>query len=480
MLETIREFALEQLAAGSEATTIKNSHASFFVALARMAAPHLRDVNRELWTQRLRPEQDNLRAALRWLIDRGYAETAMHLVAALAGWFYNEALSEGYQWATEVLALPGAHQPSRARAQALVTGGMLADFLGDDAAAREWLEEGVALWREFDDPWWLPHALGLLAWSVGVTDPATARRLHEETVDRLRKLGSPWRLALALTGLGRCLIFLNEPTEARRYLAESAELYRSQGDASMAGLPLLGLGELALRHGDYPTARAHLQDSLAAYRAGDERFNTTLVLTELGWLAYLEGNAGEAHDRFCECLRTSQDLGFTMGIASSIHGLAGVSALRGDWVRAARLIGAASVIQARRRLSERVIAVLTEGMVAEVRAQLGDAAFDAAWHAGQALSPEQAVAEALAAGRQEPGVDAHAGPNAAGVPGGLSPREVEVLRLLAAGRSNPEIAAALVISRHTVERHVNHILAKTGAANRVEAAAFAHRHGLVG
>ena len=119
-------------------------------------------------------------------------------------------------------------------------------------------------------------------------------------------------------------------------------------------------------------------------------------------------------------------------------------------------------------------------MVADVRARLGDAAFNAAWREGQALSLDEAVAEALAvAAMQESGVAAHTGPSAANVPGGLSAREVEVLRLLAAGRSNPEIAAALVISRHTVERHVNHILAKTGAANRVEAAAFAHRHGLV-
>jgi DNA-binding NarL/FixJ family response regulator len=356
---------------------------------------------------------------------------------------------------------------------------MLAQLLGDDDTAQAWLEESVAIWREFDDPWWLPHTLGWLAWSVGATDLATARRLSEESVDRLRTTNSTWRLALALTGLGRWLVLLDEPTEAHRCLVEAAELYRAQGDTSMVGLPLLGLGELALWQGDYPTARARLEESLTAYQTGDNRFNATLVLTELGWLAYLEMNPAEAGDRFSDCLHTCQDLGFVMGVASAIYGLAGVSALRGDLVRAARLIGAASVIQAHRQHSEPVIAALTQRMVADVRSRLGDAAFDAAWHEGQALTPEQTVFEALAtAATHGPAVDAHAAPNAPSVPGGLSPRELEVLRLLAAGRSNPEIAAALVISRHTVERHVNHILAKTGAANRVEAAAFAHRHGL--
>jgi DNA-binding CsgD family transcriptional regulator len=64
-------------------------------------------------------------------------------------------------------------------------------------------------------------------------------------------------------------------------------------------------------------------------------------------------------------------------------------------------------------------------------------------------------------------------------PGGLSEREVEVLRLVAAGKSNQQIADALVISPNTVVRHISHIFSKTGAANRTEAAAYASRHGLL-
>ena len=65
------------------------------------------------------------------------------------------------------------------------------------------------------------------------------------------------------------------------------------------------------------------------------------------------------------------------------------------------------------------------------------------------------------------------------LPDGLSTRELDVLRLVAAGRSNREIGLALSISPHTVANHVRSILSKTGCANRTEAAAYAHRHALV-
>lgn len=64
-------------------------------------------------------------------------------------------------------------------------------------------------------------------------------------------------------------------------------------------------------------------------------------------------------------------------------------------------------------------------------------------------------------------------------PSGLTPRELEVLRLLAQGRTNKEIAAELFIAERTASNHVSNILAKIHCGNRVEAAAFAHRHGLV-
>jgi DNA-binding NarL/FixJ family response regulator len=129
--------------------------------------------------------------------------------------------------------------------------------------------------------------------------------------------------------------------------------------------------------------------------------------------------------------------------------------------------------------------------VAEVRATLGDTAFAAAWAAGETLSPEQALAEAEGtvpgSGEERSPAALHpaaaplaAAPPAAGapIPAGLTPREVEVLRLVAAGRSNQEIAGDLVLSLRTVERHINSIYSKLAVRGRAEATAFAFRHHL--
>ena len=118
-------------------------------------------------------------------------------------------------------------------------------------------------------------------------------------------------------------------------------------------------------------------------------------------------------------------------------------------------------------------------MAAAARRALGDRDFEAARAAGQSLPLTQAVAEALAFATAPPAAPpVPRAETAAGYPDGLTAREVEVLRLVAAGRSNPEIAAALVLSVNTVERHVTHILQKCGAANRTEAATYTARHGL--
>lgn len=215
MLETIREFALDQLDASGEADAIGELHALFFLSLARTAAPHLRRAGDEPWMRGLTRERDNLRAALGWVVAHDAAETGLLLVATLAGWFYREALTEGQGWAAAVLMLPGAARPSRARAQALVAAGILAVGFGDRETARRWLEESVAIFRELDDPWLLAHALDWLGQAMGMVDLDAARRLGEEAVARLRQANRPWRLALALSGLGRTLTLLGDAARAR-------------------------------------------------------------------------------------------------------------------------------------------------------------------------------------------------------------------------------------------------------------------------
>jgi DNA-binding NarL/FixJ family response regulator len=117
--------------------------------------------------------------------------------------------------------------------------------------------------------------------------------------------------------------------------------------------------------------------------------------------------------------------------------------------------------------------------VERLRAALGPGAFATAWAAGRALPLAEAIVEAMTLSPPPHGSADDSGPSTPRAQHGLTPREVEVLRLVAAGRSNPEIAAALFISRRTAQTHVQHILDKLDVATRAEAAVFATQHGLL-
>jgi DNA-binding NarL/FixJ family response regulator len=161
----------------------------------------------------------------------------------------------------------------------------------------------------------------------------------------------------------------------------------------------------------------------------------------------------------------------------AVAGLAGVALARGEARRAARLLGAVDAGQQRFGVGRIAHAMHVERLKATVRAQLSEPAFGAAWNEGRALTFTDAVAEVQAIA---PSVAAspHATPLDTGG-FGLTPREFEVLRLLAEGRSDREIGEALFIGTRTVQTHVANLFAKLGVNARAEAAAVAVRHGLV-
>ena len=195
-------------------------------------------------------------------------------------------------------------------------------------------------------------------------------------------------------------------------------------------------------------------------------------------MAWQEGDAASATAHLTESLALRRELGERLGIAECLEGLATVAAGTGQPERAARLLGAAEALR------EAIGAPLPpvdrpdhDDDDSATRAALGEAAFAAAWAAGRALTVEQAVAEALGDPSLPPAAE-RAAPVPPAAPGGLSRREVEVLRLVAAGRSNREIAAELSVSVRTVERHITNLYGKIDARNRADATAFAFRHGL--
>ncbi|MGD9892504.1 MAG: tetratricopeptide repeat protein [Dehalococcoidia bacterium] len=527
MLETIRAFALEQLTTNGEREAAAGRHAAYFLALAETAEPQLTGAEQTAWLDRLDAEHDNFRAALAWELEQGDAEPALRLGAALGRlWLMRGHLSEGRRWLERALAA-GRAAPMRPRALALHAAARLAWSQADFPAARAFAEESLALQQELGDKREIAATLNTLGTiAVRQGDYATGRSHFAEALALVRELGDDWRIAVALYNLGTVAIEQGDYAAARSSYEESLSLRRGLGDTLGIAASLDALGNLAnvtgdhiaagalcaeglaLRRGlgdrsaiayslwnlalaarsrgDIAAARASIEESLELRRALGDRHGIAWSLHALGMVAEDQGEHATARACWEESVALSRELVSTLGITNCLVGLARIAGTPAQSARAARLLGAAAALR------EAIGYVIPpseraehEAGMAAVRATLGEDAFAAAWSAGRAMSLEEAITEGLRADedRGEPTPVGPRPPTAGGadtgLPAGLTAREVEVLRLIAAGKSTREIAAALVISEKTVERHVSNLYAKIGARGRADATAYAFHHALV-
>jgi non-specific serine/threonine protein kinase len=482
MLETIREFALEQLAACGEERTVRQAHAAFFLMLAEEAEPALTGPAQFTWLDRLDAEHANLRAALGWFLERGDAGRGLRLAASLQWyWHLRGHFSEGRRWLAAMLALPGADEANATRARALHGAGHLAHFQGDVRAAQPLLEASATLWQELGDRRGRAYALHWLGRALqDQGEHAAARARFEESVALFRTVDDPWGLSLVLGTLGTVLVPEDEAAESLAH--ESVALARTTGDAWALARALTQLGMLLARRGEYARAGALFDEQHAlALRLGNKRF-ASMGLFRHAWFALRRHDRRQAAALVAESLRLVLDEQNVRNIADGLDVMA-MAGLPLDPLRAALLFGAADALRASVHAS---VAVGWEPerarAVDAIRAAHDADTVGAAWEAGRALTLEAAVAEAVAFAARvatEP-ITAHA-PHARPYPDDLTEREIDVLRLLAAGRSNREIAELLVISVRTAEHHVASIYEKVGAEGataRAAATAYAFRHGL--
>jgi len=261
-------------------------------------------------------------------------------------------------------------------------------------------------------------------------------------------------------------------------VAEALRLFRQAGDRQEAGVMLCNLGYHELSEGDLDAARRHLAESLDIARALNARSDIVYETFNLGLAEYLGGSSTAAEALFAESLDLARRTGRKVHMAYALIGLALVGRGGTDLGWSARLHGAAD--QALADLGhalEPLESRLAGRDRQRLRAAMGAGAFDAAYGAGRTLDLTLAMDTAVGDGAGPAAQTPRADPLARF---GLTEREREVLSLLAAGRSNPEIGQALFISTKTASVHVSNILAKLGVSGRMEAAAVAHRLGVYG
>ena len=304
MLQTIREYGAEQLAASGDAETTRRYHADYFQQLAKEAEAKLTGKEQAQWLHRLEAEYDNLRAALTWLAEEGDDTplTALQMGGALwRFWATRGHLSEGRDRLAGLLDLPAPVLTAKtattfktARAKALQGAGTLSAQLGDYDAARGYYEESLDLRRELSDTQGMAallNNLGILARFRG--DLAAARQLYEESLALLRELNDRPAIAQAYNNLA--LVTREEdPQRARALLEESLTVRRALKDKWGIANSLSSLGDVLLDLGDLATARAVVRESLALNAELGDRRAIAYCLDYLASLAAAEGQAERA------------------------------------------------------------------------------------------------------------------------------------------------------------------------------------------
>ncbi len=451
LLETIREFALKELDASGEQDEVRAAHAAFYVALARSGE-----------SERLEPEQANLRAALRWYLAREDQDGALALSSASSAfWLSRGHLTEGRRWLEHALAL-GDGPPTADRARASIAAGLLAYHQADYAVAASHLQRALDQCRARGDEADIARALAALALArTRAGDLAPALHLAEEALAAYRRLDDEAGVGRSLETLGRVLWIRGDYAQARARLQESRDVARRNGDRELLARASQGLGYVALAEDDLETAEALLEGSLAEFRELGDRWWAVRGMCALGHVAGRRGAHAAARLRFAQGHEIARELGDPMLEAACLEGLAGAHGP----ALSARLLGAAESLRERAGAAwPAFVHADSERSAERARRALGDERFAAEWARGRAMG----LAEILGPTRPRP--PEH--------PAGLTLREVEVLRLVASGLTDAQVAERLVLSVRTVHSHVRSIYRKLGVSSRTAATGYALRQGL--
>jgi predicted ATPase/DNA-binding CsgD family transcriptional regulator len=480
MLDTVRSYALERLVASGEAEALHRRHAVYFLAMAERAECELRGGPQQLaWLDRLEREHDNLRAALRWCLARGIAESCLRLGGALwRFWYMRGHFAEGEQWLARMLTLPGSSAPTLTRAEVLNGAGNLAWNQSNYVKAEALHIESLAIRRALGEQSGIAASLnnlGLVAWHRA--NYAVARHLFEDALTLSRAVGDYRLQALHLNNLGNVLHDEADNVAAQVFQEESLALHTRVGSDWGRAMALCDLGQVVHAQGDVARAQVLCERSLAIrHRIGDRR-GVAQSHVALGHLVCDQEDYSAARAHFGESLALAREMGDRRGLARGLEGLAGAAAAQGQRESALLIAGAAAALREeigapcspaeRARLDRRL---------GPARRALGRERTARLWEQGRALSPEEAAGAGVASLSSDYGA---VGQNATAFGGLLTPQERRTAALLARGLTNRQIAAELVITEGTTKLHVKHILHKLGFTSRAQITGWALRQGLL-
>jgi excisionase family DNA binding protein len=443
MLETIREFGLEQLEEAGELTSAHDAHTAYFIAFGERAEPN-RLGDHERFDDRLRAieaEHANLRVTLARLSAAGDADRVLQLAGALAVlWHLRAHLREGRSWLEWALSRT-TMEPTMLRGRALAGLALLLWSQGEYAAAAPIAEDALSVALQTGDRY-------LIALSTHILGIVEARHSHWDRAQSLmtcardlwQAFGSLTDEAMALANLSGIASARADAELAEQYAVQALRLFRQTHHPAGAAMALSQLATIARDRDDDRRAIAALQEARLLCWDIEDRWAIAPVLAGLSEIA-------SRHDQ-------AETVAAIIGAIDTLGHVTGTTASPNSIAASGRAITAAQ-------------SALGEERFTELRA------------AGRALRLDEAVALAGTISIADQGSDPNDPPGIEPRCYALTPREREVLHLLVAGQTDREIAKGLFIGHRTVQDHVSHILGKLGVVNRTDATAIAIRVGLI-
>ena len=490
MLETLREYALEKCQASGQMSYLRQRHATYFLHLAQQAETALGSADQKIWLDRLEIEHDNFRSALSWAIEEAsvsgvgatspdeqlsVSNLALRLSSLLA-WFWDLHchLSEGRRWLA--LALDQTEEPGP-------------DQLGEISPPTitnilELQLRAKAL-----------NSAGNLAHKQ--SDNTQATLLLEGALKLRRILAQPREIALTLNNLGVVAYHQGDIVGAQKFYEESLAIKQTLGDKRTIALSLNNLAELHRANQQAEKAITLFEESLALLREAGDIHNTALVLLNLGVTTGDLGSYSWAAQLLTESLSLLGEVKDIAGVAETLDRLAGLITQVAELPIAARLFGAAH------RLRQTIKTTMSETYQARyeqsvqfAQSNLESEVWTAQWASGQQMTLEEIIEYVL---NQFPLIQSHVSNNSpddlklaslpatsptsieaiVNLPDGLTPREMEVLKLAATGLTTAQIAQILFLSPLTISAHLRSIYAKLNITSRSAATLYAIQNKLI-
>lgn len=527
MLEAIREYGLECLVLNEEEEATRQAHFNYCVGLIEQVGSRINEADQRRWLDMLEREQNNMRTALRWSLEREDAELALRLSEKLC-WFWHLRgyQVEGRQWLERVLARSEGATPSLL-VRVLHGATRLASLQSDFVETQTMAEKMLVLCRETGNKRYEAFALRRLGENAEMKhNYAVAYPLVDESLEIFRTLMSNQRsvptkdikknLAYGLFRVGCMIAYQGDFAQAHVLAEEGLALFRELDDRTGIVFGLGHMGKILVAEGGYARAYTMQEEAFSRAKAVGQRCEGTLWLHGSGEIALYQRDEAKGRQLLKETLLPYASVGNQWRRTHALILLANLATRQGDDAEG-RSLCEESVTTLREIEDQEAIAALLED-VAEVaiqnspvwgvtlwgcaealrevigipfspwdyfpykrslaiaQATLGKKVFADAWQKGQTKTYEQALA--LYAAPAKP-ASAPSTPKQGGFSDELSTREIEVLRLVAQGLTDAQIAEQLILSRRTVSWYVSAIYRKLGVSSRSAATHYALKHYLV-